>query len=239
MSAVVTRRRALLGSAAAAIGIGVPATIASPAEAATAASPEAAALLREFHDVAGRFNAAGERLDKVITATARVPEPEALFARGQDFWTLGCIPARRHWMGQRYTYGEDKLIAELRALPDGDGDRGRADRRDELVNAWDRWHADKNAAKDASGETAALAEYDAVGDEHDAFVLRLVYLKTANPDVMKIKAALCLNAWRDVERFDNAVRRVAEDSEDIEDALSISLMRDLMAQLGGAHRVTA
>ncbi len=107
------------------------------------------------------------------------------------------------------------------------------------MNAWDRWHADKNAAKDASGETAALAEYDAVGDEHDAFVLRLVYLKTADPDVMKIKAALCLDAWRDVERFDNAVRRVAEDSEDIEDALSISLMRDLMAQLGGAHRVTA
>ena len=65
------------------------------------------------------------------------------------------------------------------------------------------------------------------------------YLKTADPDVMKLRAVLCLNAWREVERFDRAVRRVAEASEDIEDALSLSVMRDLMAQLGAEHRVAA
>lgn len=202
-------------------------------------SPDAAALLREFHDIAGRFKAAGERLDVAMSVTVRVPEPEALFAQCQDFWVLGCIPPKQHWQGRRFTYGMAELIAQLRALPAGDGDRRRADRRDEIVGAWDRWYVDRKAAEDANGETEASDHYLVVAAEHDAFLNRLVQMRTADPDVMKVKAALVLNAWRDVERFDRAVTRIMEAEGDIEDALSISLMRDVMAQLGAERRVSA
>ena len=209
-----------------------------PAQAAPAMSDETAVLLAEFHDIAGRFNAAGDRLDVATSATVRVPEPEALFARGQDFWVLGCTAPTRHWKGHRFTYGTNELIAQLRALPAGDGDRKRADRRDEIVGAWDRWHAEKAAAKDASGESAASDHYRIIGDEHDAFTLRLVHMRTSDPRIMAIKAAMVLNMWGGkTANFDGAMRRSLESGDLDEEPLCYSLMRDMMHQLGDTHRV--
>ena len=239
MNAPLTRR-ALLG-ATAAIGVTtLPATALTAASPAGTMSPEAAVLLREFHDIAGRFNAAGILLDKTMMATDRVPEPEALFARGQDFWILGCIAPKRHWDRQRFTYGQDELIEQLRALPAGDGDRRRANRRDEIVGAWDEWEAAKEAARDASGETAASDHYRTVGDEHDALLLRLTHMRTADPDIMRIKAAAVLNIWSgDADRFDSAVNTVLKGDGDSEDPLCFSLMRDFMHQLGAEYRVAS
>ena len=239
MNALVTRR-GLLGATAAVGAVAFPAAASATASTAGGISAEATALLREFHDVAARFNAAGDRIDQTTSATVRVPEPEALFARADDFWVLGCISPERHWAGQRWTYGESGCIAQLRELPTDDGDKKRADRRDEIVGAWDRWHAEKAAARDASGETEASDRYREVGDKHDALLLRLVHMRTADPDIMKLKAGAVLNLWGgEPDRFDRALARVLKHDDIDEIPLSISLMRDMMAQLGAAYRVTS
>ena len=238
-SQIADRRQFLRGFAAIPLAAAPLAVL--PAQAAPATSAEAAALFAEFHDIAGRFNAAGDRLDAAMSATVRIPEPEALFARGQDFWVLGCTAPKRHyWDHHRFSYGTDDVIAQLRALPAGDGDRKRADRRDEIVGAWDRWHAEKAAAKVAFGHSAASAAYNIVGDEHDAFILRLTHMRTSDPGIMAIKAAMVLNMWGGkAANFDGAMKRVLESDDLDEEPLCYSLMRDMISQLGDMHRVKA
>ncbi len=61
-----------------------------------------------------------------------------------------------------------------------------AARRDEIVTAWDRWQAARNAADDASGYTAAQERFGVARAAYEASRVRLVELRSDDPEVLTV-----------------------------------------------------
>ncbi len=59
-------------------------------------------------------------------------------------------------------------------------------------------------------------------------------MRTADPDVIRLKAAVVLERYdNDLEYFDKDLSRVLRNDGPEEEALCFSLMRDMVAQVGG------
>ncbi len=253
MSGALTRRRALLGSAAAAIGLGVPAAIAAttpaiaattPAIAATtpaiaqATSPEAAALQAELCRLSSAYRQACREVDEASDRTADVAAPEELFAQPDDMQLLwGRFPVDSWASPGRRWYADADLIERLRADPfrtlAGTPTKGAA-RRDEIVTAWDRWQAARNAADDASGYTAAQERFEVAQAAYEAFRLRLVEMRTDDPEVLTVKALALADLCRgDPSALDACIERaIKRDVGPYRDALALSLARDFLGLMG-------
>ncbi len=241
MNAPVTRR-ALLGATAAIGAVGLPAAampvLASPTP---TASATASALHDEFRAVAHRHRVAMGRFNEAEAATVYLAEPEALMARPDDGQVLRWHFWDRHWSGKGHWYGKEEKIERLRAepyplypVPGGGPNVAARVRRDEIVDAYDRHKAAEKLAEDASGQTAAQADWDEASEAYDAFRRRLIEMRTADPDVIRLKAAVVLERYdNDLEYFDKDLSRVLRHDGPEEEALCFSLMRDMVAQVGG------
>ncbi len=147
----------------------------------------------------------------------------------------------RHWSGKGHWYGKEEKIERLRAepyplypVPGGGPNVAARVRRDEIVDAYDRHKAAEKLAEDASGQTAAQADWDEASEAYDAFRRRLIEMRTADPDVIRLKAAVVLERYdNDLEYFDKDLSRVLRHDGPEEEALCFSLMRDMVAQVGG------
>lgn len=248
LTSALSRRAALFGAvtvasvtAAAVVPAAVQTGALSSRAATTSVAPpvsaEAAELREELCRLSSTYRRAAREADEAQEATAEVEPPEALYARAGDAQALwGRIPERSWAQEGRYWFGAPDIVEKLRADPlrylDGSPSPGAA-RRDEIVAAWDGWRADTRAAEDASGYTEAQARFDAAYEAYEAFRLRLVEMRTADPEVLTVKAMALADLCRgNGPPLDNDIAlALKRDHGAYRDALALSMARDFLGML--------
>ncbi len=249
LTSALSRRAALFGAvtvAGASATAVIPAAVqaaAVPSRAPTASvappiSVEAKALQTELALLSSTYRRACREADAANDATADVDPPEALYARTGDMQVLfGRFPVESWASPGRRWYADADLIEKLRADPfhtlAGTPTKGAA-RRDEIVAAWDRWQAARDAADDASGYTAAQERFEVAQADYEAFRVRLVEMRTDDPEVLTVKAlALADLCRRDPSALDACIERaIKRDVGAYRDALALSLARDFLGLMG-------
>ncbi|WP_237482680.1 hypothetical protein [Lichenibacterium dinghuense] len=248
MSAPVTRRRALVASAAAALGIGagVAPALAAPA-AVPAVSPETKALQAELARLSREYRVACREADEVSERVEYPDPPEALYVRPGDR-SLFMRQPEPSWSDKangRDWWADPRTVEHLRndafRRLDGLGCPAACARRDEILAAIERWEAEDTAAEDAVGYTAAQDRFDAASAAYRAFRIRLVEMRTDDPDALTVKALAIVDLCdRSEARLDSLIARAMErDSGAHETALALSMARDFIALFGTSAWVSA
>ena len=238
-------RRALLAASAGSLA-GPSATVAPVLASTERADVELIALGRRWQPLADACHAAMDRTWEAEERVVHPEPPEALFLRRGDLpLGLGTHELR----GDRFWYG--KRIADLRTKPrtrqswslpeDGSDDvlpRWVPDplaqaRADEIVAAWDQWHAERKAVEDAAGLTAAQAEENRCDEVERAVRLRILSTpaRTIEGLIVKARVAAWCNSSPEAVQDNTREAIAAEDISD--DALAWGLVSDLL-QLAGA-----
>lgn len=246
MSAALTRRRALLGTAAAAIGIGVPAVVAS-AKAAPAVSPEAKVLQAELARLSCEYRTASREADEAGQRVDYPDPPEALYVRPDDRRLFARQP-EPSWSDKadgRDWWADHETVERLRgasfAYLSGAQCPAACARRDEVVAAADAWRAADKAAEDAAGWTAAQERFDAASTAYAEFRARLVEMRTDDPEVLTVKALVIVDRCsRSADRLDALIAQAMKrECGADETSLALSMARDFIGLFGHSVWVSA
>ena len=240
---MANRRTFLYGLGSLPVTIGV-ASIAAPSAFAGTISSPAAALMAEFKQLAHEECTTSAKFDATYEALKYPDAPEEVFCREGDMATLRWHGWDVDYRTKRRWWGEDERIERLRADDFGKYiskiNRKAAARRDEIVTSWDRWQAERKAAEDRCGFTAARAVWTSASDRYDAFRLRLIHMQTTDRDVMAVKAAVVTERYchGKLIYLDRAIERQLEQQDDLE-ALCFSIVRDFAMRSGAEVSSTA
>jgi hypothetical protein len=251
-----TSRRALMAGSLASVAV-------APIGAMAASREDDAALIELSRRAFALFEAR-QRFEKEVEepADARrselleaIKEPEQLFAQRHDV-TCGLhglqrphpFEKGRSWYGEMIEHLRDKPRQKQcwskteRVMVDGEwGVRctyvpdpvGQA-RADEIVMAYDRWLAQRKAAEQESGYTAASAEWCRMTDEIDALERQI-----AETPARTLKGLIAKAQWADGTGAPLSIAGQLEKELDNDgqlltiEALALSIARDLLAMNGG------
>lgn len=80
------------------------------------------------------------------------------------------------------------------------------------------------------------AEWIAAADRYEAFRLRLVHMRTRDPDIISLKAAVVAEMYTyeddGIVRLDGAIERCLKEPGNDDEALCFSIVRDLALRFG-------
>ena len=161
------------------------------AEAARQADRELLALGRAWEASCARYEAACAAEDAMDDAYELIAPPRTLIARPGDLEATGCRPANDdagHYFGQPW-YGQ---LDRIRALRDMARRTATSPRRDEILDAYERWTADVAAENERSGLTAARVEHQAAADENTDLRARICRLPARTPAGIDLKLRVIL-----------------------------------------------
>ncbi len=174
------------------------------------------------------YEEASQRLDAIGIET-----PDVLYRTNRDHKLLGPygseLPSGRRWYGDRASIDALRL-----GYPGAVGEQ----RRFEIVEAYDRWQAEKQAAEQSTGYAAAHAADEAAGKENYALRRKILAMPARTMDGVLLKARVA--RWCFLDDEDAIAQHLADEAKDSAasgEAMAFSILLDLARMLPDVAQV--
>ena len=230
-----SRRAALASLAGLGAAIGLPAL--ATAAPATAADPAVAELAALYADAHARYVAAGEAVWEAYERYVRPAPPEVLFEQESDPLHKVHFRAVKDLAGRPWFGSEDRIdllrdwpVESMQKSTTGFYTAALA-RRAEILAAYDGWQVAIKVSRAVAGIDTANAARDVAWAAEKAIRFRILDLRSAAPEVLRLKLRIVLDDaevedWRD--DLDHQVQYgVKDEGGPWQSAFSASIIRDL------------